>query len=109
MHPPGEQTGLDDDGVGVVLVQEFANPFPVGGNGAELGVYRLLAIHAGNGLVFAEIDGQNETGVGLKSAVQVQTPSRKMCWCRRATSFSLPNPTAYMDSFDKRDDSWDGA
>jgi hypothetical protein len=66
MDPAGQPARLDDDGGGAVLGEKLLEVFAVGGQAGEGGGGRVAGVDTGNGLVFAQVDGQNNTGVGFR-------------------------------------------
>jgi hypothetical protein len=63
VDPAGEQAGLDDDDGRPGLFQEFTEAGAVGGEGLEGGGV-WAGVAAGDALVFAQVDGQNEASRG---------------------------------------------
>jgi len=61
--PAGEEAGLDEDDGGLVAFEEAAEVGVGGGDGGEA-VVGGGALKAGDGLVFAEVEGENGVGGG---------------------------------------------
>jgi hypothetical protein len=59
----GDLAGLDDDG-GAGPGEQLAEVFAAGGQGLEACGGGVASAAAGDGLVFAEVDGQNEASRG---------------------------------------------
>jgi hypothetical protein len=62
VDPAGQGAGLADDDGGAVLGEQGAQVGAVGGEGLEARGGGVAVVDAGNGLVFAQVDGENGGG-----------------------------------------------
>ena len=59
VDPAGQGAGLDHDDGGAVLLEALLQLVPGGGEGVEAGGSGGAVVDAGDGLVFAEVEGEN--------------------------------------------------
>jgi hypothetical protein len=76
-HPTGQAASLADDDGRSVLGEQLAEVVAVGGHRLEAGGGRVAAVGAGDGLVFAQVEGENEAGGrGVRFRVARHLPAR---------------------------------